>query len=120
MNKLKHYLPDFFAIIILIFSGVLVLWGFSDRVDINLTDDTGYLTLGLWIQQGILAGFGPLYSLFFKLLKQVFNDPVDLYDAVVTILSVAPAVCAYIFLRALKIKGSMGFTDEWTFSFLFG
>lgn len=104
MNKFKHYLPDFFAIIILIFSGVLVLWDFRDRVDINLTDDTGYLTLGLWIQQGVLAGFGPLYSLFFKLLKQIFDDPVDLYDAVVIILSIAPAVCAYIFLRALKIK----------------
>jgi hypothetical protein len=104
MKRAKPFVGDLLAVVVLIVLGALLMRGFSERVDINLTDDTGYLTLGLWIQQGVLAGFGPLYSLFFKVLKQVFDDPVDLYDAVIISLSIAPAVGAYVFLRALKIK----------------
>lgn len=104
MRKLKSLLPDIFSLIVLVFLGITLLDGLQNRVDIQLTDDTGYLTLGLRITNGVLAGFGPLYSLIFKVFKQIFDDPVQLYYAVFSILSIAPAVCVYIFLRSWSVN----------------
>lgn len=104
MRRLKSLLPDIFNITVLILLGISVLHGLQDRVDIQLTDDSGYLILGLRITNGVLPGFGPLYSAVFKVFKQVFEDPVQLYYAVFSILSVAPAICVYIFLRAWSVN----------------
>jgi|GEM_PF-4454174 len=107
--KVSSYLKDIFSVTFIIIIGLSVLSGFSERVDINLTDDTGYLVLGLRITQGVLAGFGPLYSILYKVLKQIHDDPVQIYDTAMILLYIAPAVCAYIFLRALNVKAHWAF-----------
>jgi hypothetical protein len=103
-QRLKSVLPDFLAITVLILLGALTLNDFSNKVDINLTDDTGYLTLGLMLPHSFMAGFGPLYSVLFKVLKQIIDDPVVMYDTAIRLLIIAPPVCAYIFLRAMNVQ----------------
>lgn len=101
---LKTFFKDILSVLCIALTGVLVLKGFSDRVDINLTDDSGYLVLGLRIAEGALAGFGPLYSVMFKVLKQFTNDPIQIYDTAMYLMYILPPIVAYIFLRTLGLS----------------
>lgn len=103
LSKLKSSYRDILAVISIAIIGLLVLSGFSDRIDINLTDDTGYLILGLRITEMPLAGFGPLYSIMYKVLKQFTSDIVSLYDLAMHLMYLIPPMVAYIMLRVLKV-----------------
>lgn len=100
----KTFYKDIIAVLLIVVTGILVLKGFSDRVDINLTDDSGYLVLGLRIAQGALAGFGPLYSIMFKVLKQFTGDTIKIYDTAMYLMYILPPVAAYLFLRTLGLS----------------
>ncbi|HUH74571.1 MAG TPA: hypothetical protein VLZ75_09195 [Chitinophagales bacterium] len=100
----KTFYKDILAILCIVVTGVLVLKGFSERVDINLTDDSGYLVLGLRIAEGALAGFGPLYSVMFKVLKQFTDDTIQIYDTAMYLMYILPPVAAYLFLRTLGLS----------------
>lgn len=101
---LKTFYKDILSVLCIVLTGILVLKGFSERVDINLTDDSGYLVLGLRIAEGALAGFGPLYSIMFKVLKQFTNDPIQIYDTAMYLMYLLPPVFAYMFLRTLGLS----------------
>lgn len=103
LNKLKSSYRDILAVIFIAVIGLLVLSGFKERIDINLTDDTGYLILGLRITEMPLAGFGPLYSIMYKVLKQLTPDIVSLYDLAMHLMYLIPPIVAYVMLRILKV-----------------
>ncbi|MCO5249640.1 MAG: hypothetical protein M9887_11915 [Chitinophagales bacterium] len=105
MKKTTFNIKDFYAVAIIIISTFLILRGFSNRIDINLTDDTGYLILGLRIFQLPLAGFGPLYSIMYKVLKQFTgSDIITLYDTAMYLMYMIPPVTAYIMIRILGLS----------------
>lgn len=104
LNSVKSIYKDIIAVICIIATGFWVLQGFSERIDINLTDDTGYLILGLRITEGFLAGFGPLYSIMYKVLKQITDDPVQIYDIAMHLMYIVPPVVAYIMMRLFGLK----------------
>ena len=104
LNKIKKYDKDILAVLYIIVTALWVLKGFSQRVDINLTDDTGYMVLGLRIQDVFLAGFGPLYSIMYKVLKQFTDDPVKIYDTAMYLMYIFPPVVAYGMLRSLGLR----------------
>ncbi|MCO5230788.1 MAG: hypothetical protein M9958_06495 [Chitinophagales bacterium] len=109
---MKKYIPlsflkDFISILCIVLLGIIVLKGFGERVDVNLTDDSGYLVLGLRITQGVLVGFGPLYSILFKIIKQFTDDPVVIYDIVMYLMYLLPPIVAYMMMRRLGLKSPL-------------
>ncbi|MCO5232373.1 MAG: hypothetical protein LC105_09850 [Chitinophagales bacterium] len=103
----RFYIKDILSICCLVIVGLMVLNGFSNRVDIQLTDDSGYLVLGLRITQGVLVGFGPLYSILFKIIKQLTDDPVSIYDIVMYIMYLLPPLAAYGMMRTVGLKSPL-------------
>ncbi len=103
-DNIKSKFKDIIAVFCIIATALLVLKGFSERIDINLTDDTGYLILGLRITDGILVGFGPLYSIMYKILKQITDDTVVIYDIAMHLMYIAPPVMAYLMMRFVGLK----------------
>lgn len=104
LNNIKSKFPDFIAVFCIIATGILVLKGFSERVDINLTDDTGYLAIGLMLPKLFLAGFGPLYSIMYKVLKQFTDDTVQIYDIAMHLMYILPPVTAYLMMRFAGLR----------------
>ncbi len=101
---MKLSLKDLIAAICIVVTALAVLYGFSDRIDINLTDDTGYLNLGFMIREIFAAGFGPLYSVQFKIVKIFTNDAVAVYDTVMQMMYIIPPLAAFFMIRSLGLN----------------
>lgn len=101
---MKSVHRDILAVVCIITTALLVLHGFSERIDINLTDDTGYMVLGIMIRSMVLVGFGPLYSILFKVVQIFTNDTVIIYDVVMHLMYIIPPIVAYIMMRVLRLK----------------
>lgn len=101
---MKSISKDILSILTIILVAVLSLKGFSERIDINLTDDTGYMILGILIRENILVGFGPLYSIMFKVIKIFTDDTVVIYDTAMHLMYILPPLAAYAMMRAMSLK----------------
>ena len=101
---MKYIHRDILAVISIITTALLVLHGFSERIDINLTDDTGYMVLGIMIRSTVLVGFGPLYSIMFKVIQIFTKDTVIIYDVAMHLMYITPPVVSYIMMRAFGLK----------------
>ncbi len=92
-------LPDILVFLLLVVLVALGSYKIYHYIDVQLADDSHYLRLGLQLPKTFMPGYGPLYSLFFKIVHLITQDRWHTYFLAYSTLCAIPSLATYIFLR---------------------
>jgi hypothetical protein len=111
-NKL---IPDIIALLFLLISGLKLVHGVDDKLDIPLSDEAFYIYRGLTLSLSDLhmSDWGILYSAWYRLLSWLVSDPVQLFYLNFKITSLLPPVIFYFLLRKNNVKPVSSLLVSW-------
>jgi hypothetical protein len=108
-NKLN---PDIIAIIFLVISGLKLLHGVDEKLDLPLNDEAFYIYRGL--SPGLQnTDWGFLYSAWYSFLNLFISDPVELFYLNFKLTALLPPLIFYFLLRKNNVKPVSSMLVTW-------
>jgi hypothetical protein len=105
------YLPDIFALSVLLISGLVYVNGIESFLDILETDESLYLHWGATFPAGFpIPEWSPLYVLWYYFLSLFQPDTIELYFLNYKLMTILPSLFIYILLRVNKVQMIISFT----------
>lgn len=96
----KDHFKEFAAFLFLVTVVIFTDYNLEGRIDIELSDEAYYMYQGVtFFAEGIASDWGPLYSLWYKVLSYFEHERVSLYYLNMALLSSLPTFAIYVFLR---------------------
>ena len=89
--------------VLLLACGIKLYYGIQQSMDIQFADEAAYIRFGLDLFEQMNRNWGPLYSLWYKLLSFITTDTIELYYLNFQITSVLIGILLYFFLLRLSI-----------------
>lgn len=105
LDKFKRELfiiNDFIAICLLIIMGIFVVHNLENNMDVLLWDEARYLDRGFWLWKAFPKTWGPIYSVWYKILSYVESNRIALYYLNYKVLFIASTILTFSFMRAYK------------------
>lgn len=93
----------FTGILILLLLGIRLFLPLEQYMDIQFADEAAYMRFGFDLFEKLNRDWGPVYTIWYKLLSYITNDPVQLYYLNYQIAALAVPVLFFIFLLRLRI-----------------
>ena len=109
-NKFFLYLPELIALIVLLLSGIVYVYGIEHFLDILGNDESMYLYGGNSFPLNFPnSEYSPLYTLWYYFLNLLQPDTIRLYYLNYILMTVLPSLFIYIFLRINKAEMIISF-----------
>ena len=108
-------LPDIIALVVLIASGLKILYNVGARLDLPLNDEAFYIYRGLTIP---VTGWhnsdwGMLYSLWYWFLSLFISDPIQLFYFNFKLTAIIPPLMFFVLLRKNKVQPNPALLISW-------
>jgi hypothetical protein len=91
------------GIIILLILGIRLFYHLDQHMDIQFADEAAYMQFGLELFEKLNRDWGPVYTIWYKLLSYLSDDPIQLYYLNYRFAAVAVPVLFYILLLRMRI-----------------
>lgn len=88
---------------------------YTQFLDISMVDETGYMELLNFNPFLYPGGYGPLYSLSYKIVYQFIPDFIHLHYFFVIVLTWLPPLTLFFFLRSRKVNFMISMLFSWLF-----
>lgn len=109
-NKFFLYLPELIALIVLLLSGIVYVYGIEHFLDIFGNDESMYLYGGNSFPLNFPnSEYSPLYTLWYFSLNLLQPDTIRLYYLNYILMTILPSLFIYIFLRVNKAEMIISF-----------
>ncbi|HNC64559.1 MAG TPA: hypothetical protein PK075_07940 [Chitinophagales bacterium] len=113
--KPKYNKQDIINVGLILLLGFLIARQLQDYMDVLLWDEAIYLDRGFLLWKIIPNTWGPVYSVWYKLLSYIEQNKIALYYLNFKILFLLSSILAYLFMVALRMPKVMAlfFTCMW-------
>lgn len=88
---------------------------YTQFLDISMVDETGYMELLNFNPLLYPGGYGPMYSLSYKIVYQFIPDFINLHYFFVIVLTWLPPLSLFFFLRSRKVSFVISMLFSWLF-----
>lgn len=115
--QLRKHIIDIIFVIALTLYGLKLTYGIESFIDIELFDETIYLSKGLQLpSQGLpSSAYAPLYAIWYYFLSHFANRATDLFYLNYKLLIILPVVLLYLYQRTLAIPNFLALGSAFLF-----
>jgi hypothetical protein len=88
---------------ILLILGIRLFYHLDQYMDIQFADEAAYMKFGMELFEKLNRDWGPVYTIWYKLLSYMTDDPIALYYLNYKIAAIMVPLLFYVFLLRLRI-----------------
>jgi hypothetical protein len=109
LRRIPDWLIVLAGTVIIALLGIYVYQGISAYMDIQLSDETKYMTGGMNFFNKVPKGWGPMYSFWYRILYFVEKDTIDLYYLNFKVLATGVSILLFWLLVRMRVHMLIAF-----------